>query len=80
MSCDTGCKRMARQSMSNSRKPLRTSPFGTKKRMPVFLERSILELPKIYINGGRRGFLVGLAPGEIVRILAPALVTVALED
>ena len=57
-----------------------TSPFGTKKRIPVYMERSILELPKIYINGGRRGFLVGLAPGEIVRILAPVLVTVALED
>jgi len=57
-----------------------TSPFGTKKRMPVYLERSILELPKIYINGGRRGFLVGIAPAEIVRTLAPVLVTVALED
>jgi Cys-tRNA(Pro) deacylase len=57
-----------------------TSPFGTKKRLPVYLERSILELPKIYINGGRRGFLVGIAPGEIVRTLAPILVTVALED
>ena len=57
-----------------------TSPFGTKKRIPVYMERSILELPKIYINGGRRGFLVGLAPGEIVRTLAPVLVTVALED
>jgi Cys-tRNA(Pro) deacylase len=57
-----------------------TSPFGTKKKLPVYLERSILDLPKIYINGGRRGFLVGLAPGEIVRTLAPVLVTVALED
>ena len=57
-----------------------TSPFGTRKRMPVYLERSVLDLPKIYINGGRRGFLVGIAPGEIVRTLAPALVTVALED
>jgi Cys-tRNA(Pro) deacylase len=57
-----------------------TSPFGTKKRMPVYMERSILELPKIYINGGRRGFLVGIAPEEIVRTLAPVLVTVALED
>ena len=57
-----------------------TSPFGTKKRMPVYLERSILELPRIYINGGRRGFLVGIAPAEIARTLAPALVTVALEE
>ena len=57
-----------------------TSPFGTRKKMPICMERTILDLPKIYINGGRRGFLVGLAPGEIVRTLGPALVTVALED
>lgn len=57
-----------------------TSPFGTRKRMPIYMERSILELPKIYINGGRRGFLVGIAPGEIVRTLAPQLVTVAIEE
>ena len=56
-----------------------TSPFGTRKKLPVYLERSILGLAKIYINGGRRGFLVGLAPGEIVRTLAPQLVDVALE-
>ena len=56
-----------------------TSPFGTKKKLPVYMERSILERPKIYINGGRRGFLVGVAPAEIVRTLAPVLVTVALE-
>jgi len=57
-----------------------TSPFGTKKRLPVYLERSVLDLPTIYINGGRRGFLVGIAPGEIVRTLAPTLVSVALAD
>jgi Cys-tRNA(Pro) deacylase len=57
-----------------------TSPFGTKKRLRVFLERSVLERPKIYINGGRRGFLVGIAPGELVRTLAPTLVDVALAD
>jgi len=56
-----------------------TSPFGTRKRLPIYLERSVLELSKVYINGGRRGFLVGLAPGEIVRTLQPALVEVALE-
>jgi len=55
-----------------------TSPFGTRKKLPVYMERSILDLPKIYINGGRRGFLVGMAPGEIVRTLAPRLVEVAL--
>jgi len=56
-----------------------TSPFGTRKKLPVYMERSILELPKIYINGGRRGFLVGIAPHEIVRMLQPVLVDVALE-
>ena len=57
-----------------------TSPFGTKKPMPIYMERSILELPKMYINGGRRGFLVGIAPSEIVRTLAPQLVTVAIDE
>jgi Cys-tRNA(Pro) deacylase len=57
-----------------------TSPFGTRKRLPVYMERSILELPQIYINGGRRGFLVKLAPQDIVRTLQPTLVDVALED
>jgi Cys-tRNA(Pro) deacylase len=57
-----------------------TSPFGTRKPFRVYLERSILSLPRIYINGGRRGFLVGIAPGEIVRVLRPVLVAVALAD
>ena len=56
-----------------------TSPFGTKKKMPIYMERSILELPKIYINGGRRGFLVGIAPEEITRTLNPQLVDAALD-
>lgn len=55
-----------------------TSPFGTRKRLPVYLERSILDLESVYINGGRRGFLVRLAPQEIVRVLAPTTVEVAL--
>jgi Cys-tRNA(Pro) deacylase len=57
-----------------------TSPFGTRKAMPVYVERTILALPRIYINGGRRGFLVGIAPAELQRTLAPTLVDVALED
>ena len=57
-----------------------TSPFGTRKAMPVFLERSVLELPRIYINGGRRGYLVGIEPSELTRVLAPKLVDVALEE
>jgi Cys-tRNA(Pro) deacylase len=57
-----------------------TSPFGTRKRMPIFLERSVLELPRIYINGGRRGYLVGMDAAELVRLLAPTLVEVAIEE
>jgi Cys-tRNA(Pro) deacylase len=57
-----------------------TSPFGTRKKLPVYMERSILELPKIYINGGRRGYLLGISPAEIARVLQPKLVEVALED
>jgi Cys-tRNA(Pro) deacylase len=57
-----------------------TSPFGTRKRMPVYMERSILALERIYINGGRRGFLLGIAPQDIVGALNPALVDVALAD
>lgn len=57
-----------------------TSPFGTRKKMPVYLEKSILELDRIWINGGRRGLLVCIAPAEIVRTLAPVIVEVALEN
>jgi len=46
-----------------------TSPFGTRKSMPVYVERTILALPKIYINGGRRGFLVGIDPKALARVL-----------
>jgi Cys-tRNA(Pro) deacylase len=56
-----------------------TSPFGTRKAMPVCLERSILNLPRVYINGGARGFLVCLDPSEIVRVLKPMLVDVGIE-
>jgi Cys-tRNA(Pro) deacylase len=55
-----------------------TSPFGTRKAMPVYLERSILDLPRVFVNGGSRGFLVALAPQEIVRVLAPTPVEVAI--
>lgn len=54
-----------------------TSPFGTRKTMPVFLERSIADLDRIYINGGRRGFLISLAPSELIRALSPTLVDAA---
>ncbi|MBU6491961.1 MAG: Cys-tRNA(Pro) deacylase [Burkholderiales bacterium] len=46
-----------------------TSPFGTRRAMPVFVERSVLDLPLIYINGGRRGYLVGLAPQVLTTLL-----------
>jgi len=55
-----------------------TSPFGTRKPMPVYLEETILDLPKIYINGGKRGFLVGLDPQEVVQLLKPMLVRVGI--
>ena len=54
-----------------------TSPFGTKARMPVYVERSILALDRIYINGGRRGYLVGIDPKELIRLLAVEEVEVA---
>ena len=55
-----------------------TSPFGTRRVIPVFLERSILELERLYVNGGRRGFLVSLTPADLVRVLQPTLVEVAI--
>ena len=56
-----------------------TSPFGTRKTMPVYMERTVLELPRIYINGGKRGYLVGLEPADAVRVLQPVLVSVATD-
>ncbi|MDP2053528.1 MAG: Cys-tRNA(Pro) deacylase [Acidobacteriota bacterium] len=54
-----------------------TSPFGTRKAMPVFMERTIADLDRIYINGGRRGFLIALAPADLVRVMSPVLVDAA---
>jgi Cys-tRNA(Pro) deacylase len=56
-----------------------TSPFGTRKPMPVFMERSIAELPIVYINGGRRGLLLRIETKDLVRVLAPRLVEASLE-
>jgi Cys-tRNA(Pro) deacylase len=56
-----------------------TSPFGTKRKMPVYVEKTILDLPLIHINGGRRGFLVGIDPQELARALAPTAVKAALK-
>jgi Cys-tRNA(Pro) deacylase len=55
-----------------------TSPFGTRKPLPVYVERTVLELERIYINGGRRGLLVSLVPNELVRVLQAAPVEAAL--
>ena len=57
-----------------------TSPFGTRKTMPVHLEASILELPLVYVNGGKRGFLIGLPPAELQRLLDPLVVNVATSE
>ena len=55
-----------------------TSPFGLKKPMPVFVEQTVLDLPRICINGGRRGFLVGISPAVLVSRLAARPVHCAL--
>lgn len=55
-----------------------TSPFGTRKTMPVYMEKSIASLERIFINGGKRGFLVSLSPQELIRVLSPMLVEVAI--
>jgi Cys-tRNA(Pro) deacylase len=57
-----------------------TSPFGLRKALPIYMERSITALPSIYINGGRRGFLVRLKTEDLVAALKPQLVEVSLED
>ena len=54
-----------------------TSPFGTRRKMPVYLERTIADLPRLYINGGRRGYLVGMTPADLIRVLQPTPVDVA---
>jgi Cys-tRNA(Pro) deacylase len=55
-----------------------TSPFGTRKEMPVYVEKTILELPRIYINGGKRGYLLGIDPKELSHVLKLIPVTVGI--
>ena len=55
-----------------------TSPFGLRKAMPIYVEASVLELPRISINGGRRGFLVGVVPGVLLEVLGAKPVHCAL--
>ena len=54
------------------------SPFGTRKSLPVYVEETILDLPIILINAGKKGLLAQMAPGELVRVLNPAVVHVAI--
>lgn len=51
-----------------------TSPFGTRRAMPVYVQRTITDLPYVYINGGKRGYLVGMTPADLLRVLRPELV------
>ena len=56
-----------------------TSPFATRKPLPVYMEKTIQDLQRIYINGGKRGFLVGLSPQVVIDLLAPELVAVGIK-
>ena len=55
-----------------------TSPFGMRRQMTVYMEEGIAKLERIYINGGKRGYLVSMAPGEMIRVLKPVMVTVGI--
>jgi Cys-tRNA(Pro) deacylase len=55
-----------------------TSPLGTRRAMPVYIERTVLDLPRIYLNGGSRGFLVGMEPQALVALVKPTPVDVAI--
>jgi Cys-tRNA(Pro) deacylase len=57
-----------------------TSPFGTKRDMPVYIEETILSLPRIFINGGRRGYLVSIDPQVCVQLLGAKTVQCALDE
>ena len=57
-----------------------TSPFGTRRALPVYVERTILQLPRILINGGRRGYLLGIEPAVVVDLLAATAVDCALKE
>ena len=82
LACARGCKNIGPCSPDTANRHTGymvggTSPFGTRKTLPVYMQRSIEELPMIYINGGKRGFLIGLAPRELRRVLQPILVDAA---
>ena len=91
--CEVSMKNLARQAGVKKMQPCQlavaprhsgyqiggTSPFGTRKRMPVWVEQSVLDLPLIYINGGRRGYLLALNPQVLVELLQASAVNVANE-
>jgi Cys-tRNA(Pro) deacylase len=56
------------------------SPFGLRKPLPVYMEKTILGLEKLYINGGRRGYLAGMSPAEVVRLVKPVMVEVGVAN
>ena len=90
--CQVSTKNLAREIGAKSVEPCKpevaqrhtgylvggTSPFGTRKVMPVYVEASVLELPRLFINGGQRGFLVSLAPQVLVQLLQARPVHCAL--
>lgn len=92
--CKVSTKNLARQIGCKSVEPCKpevaqrhsgymvggTSPFGCKKAMPVYVEASIMALDKIWINGGRRGYLVGIAPAVLLHVLEVKQVHCALEE
>ncbi|AMR76990.1 aminoacyl-tRNA deacylase [Cupriavidus nantongensis] len=92
--CSVSTKNLARQTGRKSVQPCKpevaqrhsgylvggTSPFGTRKRMPVYVEATVLELARIYINGGRRGYLVSLDPKLLPALLDAQPVQCALPD
>lgn len=55
-----------------------TSPFGTRRKMPIFMEETILDLQKVFINGGKRGFLVEMDPHDLIKLLNPVMVKVGI--
>lgn len=90
--CKVSTKELARQAARKRIEPCRpevanrhsgyliggTSPFATRKKMPVYIEKTILDLPLIHINGGRRGFLVGIHPHDLLKVLTAKPVSVKL--
>ena len=89
--CDVAVKKLATEIGAKSVHPCKpdvaqkhtgyqvggTSPFGLRKPIPIYLERTILDLPLVYINGGKRGFLLGMHAHDLMPLLSPTTVSVA---